>query len=68
MIERLARRDVTSPAKAKLVQMKRERGRRQPKAIPDLAGRQAFGPFLDQQAENLEPGLLGQRAQRRNRG
>jgi hypothetical protein len=48
--------------------MKRERGRRQPKAISDLACRQAVWAFLDQQAENLEPGLLGQRAKRRNRG
>ena len=68
MIERLARRDVTRPAKRSWFKSKSKRGRWQPEAIPNLAGRQAFGALFDQQTENFEPGFLGQGAQRRDRG
>ena len=68
MIERLARRDVTSPANLKLIQMKRQRGRRLPQAFADFARRQPVGALLDQQAEDIEAGFLGQRAERRDHG
>src|SRR5579859_6069218 len=52
--------------KTELVEMKRERRRGLAQALADLARGQPGGALLHEQAEDLEAGLLRQRAERRD--
>ncbi len=55
------------PTQPQPVEMKRERVRREAEFLRDAAGRHAVRPRLDQQAEHVEPIVLGQRSQSRHR-
>jgi hypothetical protein len=49
---------------AELIQMEGEGGRRLAEALAEFAGGQSGRAFLHQQAENIEPRILRQRAER----
>ena len=51
-----------------LRQMKRQRRRLHPEPLGDDPGRQTLRTGRDQEAEQLQPGFLGQRPERGNRG
>ncbi len=51
---------------AKAIGMKRQVAGRDTEPRRDLAGPQTFRTGLDQQAEHIEPGVLGERRERRH--